>query len=276
MGIDAVLKPDDGARTVNDALAAPRAGIRRTALLSLRLATLIGVLLLYLAAASLMALAIVRVGADLLDGINPFLEPARRPYLGAAQLARRELAVDVMRQVFLAGLVLAVALRRDGAGWRRRLAVDHARPNGMRARTLLLILLVWPALHIAWVSATADAFGATFASGVRLSPMLSPASVAAWLVYVVVLAPAAEEMLMRGEAFAVASRFMAPAAVVAVTAITFALAHISGWSLARPISLVPLAVMLGWLRWRTGRLWPCIALHGWSNLALIAYVLWPP
>ena len=51
--------------------------------------------------------------------------------------------------------------------------------------------------------------------------------------------------------------------------------HVSGWGLARPLSLLPLALALGTLRWRTGRLWPCIALHGWSNLALVAYVLWP-
>ncbi|WP_375465123.1 lysostaphin resistance A-like protein [uncultured Methylobacterium sp.] len=266
---------------MNDALHAPprgpwRKGVwRAAALLILRLATLIGVLLLYFAAASLMALAVVRVGADLLDGIDPFLDTVRRPYLGAAQLARRELAVDVMRQVFLAGLVLTVALARDGTGWRRRLALDHRWPNGMRARTLLLILLAWPALHIAWVTVTADAFGAAFASGVRLSPMLSAGNVAAWLAYVVVLAPAAEEALMRGEAFAAASRFLPPAAVILVTAAVFALAHVSAWGLARPVSLAPLALMLGWLRWRTGRLWPCIALHGWSNLALIAYVLWP-
>ena len=44
---------------------------------------------------------------------------------------------------------------------------------------------------------------------------------------------------------------------------------------ARPVSLLPLALVLGWLRWRTGRLWPCIVLHGWSNLAMVAYVLWP-
>ena len=47
------------------------------------------------------------------------------------------------------------------------------------------------------------------------------------------------------------------------------------FGLARPVSLLPLALMLGWLRWRTGRLWPSICLHGWSNLALIAYLLWP-
>jgi hypothetical protein len=276
VGIAAVLKPDHGVPPIE--AAAPSEPDRRwvaAGRLGVNLVVLAGMLLLYLAAASLMALAAVRVGADLLAGIDPFLDAARRPYLGATELARRELAVDVLRQVFLAGLVVAVALRRDGTGWRRRLALDRERPNGMRPRTLLLILLLWPAVHIAWVTGTAEAFGAAFGNGVRLSPMLSPAAVAAWLGYVVVLAPAAEEMLMRGEGFAAARRFLPPAATILVTALLFAMAHVSAWGFARPVSLAPLALMLGWLRWRTGRLWPCIALHGWSNLALIAYVLWP-
>ncbi|MCJ2111406.1 CPBP family intramembrane metalloprotease [Methylobacterium sp. E-025] len=270
------MKPDHGVPPIE--AAAPSEPDRRwvaAGRLGVNLVVLAGMLLLYLAAASLMSLAAVRVGADLLAGIDPFLDAARRPYLGATELARRELAVDVLRQVFLAGLVVAVALRRDGTGWRRRLALDRERPNGMRPRTLLLILLLWPAVHIAWVTGTAEAFGAAFGNGVRLSPMLSPAAVAAWLGYVVVLAPAAEEMLMRGEGFAAARRFLPPAATILVTALLFAMAHVSAWGLARPVSLAPLALMLGWLRWRTGRLWPCIALHGWSNLALIAYVLWP-
>jgi membrane protease YdiL (CAAX protease family) len=69
---------------------------------------------------------------------------------------------------------------------------------------------------------------------------------------------------------------MRPAAVIAVTALLFCLAHLSeSGGIARPISLLPLALTLGWLRWRTGRLWPCILLHGWSNLALLAYLLLP-
>ena len=36
-----------------------------------------------------------------------------------------------------------------------------------------------------------------------------------------------------------------------------------------------LALILGWVRWRSGRLWPGILLHAWSNLAMIAYVLGP-
>ncbi len=235
---------------------------------------------LYLGAASLMALACVRVGADLIAGIDPFLPPNRRPFIGAMALARRELAVDILRQVFLAGLVLGTALWWDGAGWRARLALDRERPNGMRARNLLLVLLLWPLAHILWVSTTATLFGTSFGQGTRLSPLLTPAAVAAWLAYVVVLAPLAEELLMRGEIFRRARAVLGPAAAILLTAAIFAIAHISvsgpsGLSLARPVSLLPLALALGILRWRTGRLWPCIALHGWSNLALIAYVLWP-
>ena len=235
---------------------------------------------LYLAAASVMALACVRVGADLIAGIDPFLPTNRRPVIGAMALARRELAVDVLRQVFLAGLVLGTALWGDGARWRARLGLDRARPNGMRARSLLLVLLLWPLVHIVWVSLTASLFGTSFGQGTRLSPLLTPAAVAAWLTYVVVLAPLAEELLMRGEIFRRARAVLGPAAAILFTAVIFALAHISvspasGLGLARPVSLLPLAIALGILRWRTGRLWPCIALHGWSNLALVAYVLWP-
>ncbi|WP_336486543.1 CPBP family intramembrane glutamic endopeptidase [Methylobacterium nigriterrae] len=248
---------------------------RVLALACLRIIALVVAVALYLAAASLMALVVVRVAGDLFDGINPFAEPALRPPLGMARLAQRELAVDILRQGFLAALVVLTAMWREPSAWRRRLALDRAEPNGMRARHLLLILLFWPVLHIVWVTGTADAFGASFAQGVQLSPALSRTAITAWLVYVVMLAPAAEELLMRGELFASARRFLPPAVAVVVTAVLFALAHASAWGLARPVSLMPLALMLGWLRWRTGRLWPCIALHGWSNLALIAYVLWP-
>ncbi|MDP4025358.1 CPBP family intramembrane metalloprotease [Methylobacterium sp. NEAU 140] len=228
-----------------------------------------------LAAASLLSLAVVRIGFDLWAGIDPFLPPERRPFLGAVELAHRAFAVDALRQVFLAALVIGIAVRRAGAGWRARLALDRERPNGMRPVALLALLLVWPVLHIAWVTGTAEVFGASFGRHVRLSPFLSPAAVAAWLVYLALLAPVAEELLMRGELYARAREGLGPAGAILATAAIFAAAHVSSFGLARPVSLVPLALALGWLRWRTGRLWPCVALHGWSNLALVAYLLWP-
>ncbi|WP_267358043.1 MULTISPECIES: CPBP family intramembrane glutamic endopeptidase [unclassified Methylobacterium] len=240
-----------------------------------RLGALIGLVVLYLGAASLLSLAAVRVGFDLWNGIDPFLPPERRPFLGAVELAHRAFAVDALRQVFLALLVIGGAWLRDRAGWRRRLALDRERPNGMRPVLLLGILLVWPVLHIVWVTGTAELFGASFGQHVRLSPFMSQAAVAAWLAYLTILAPVAEELLLRGEAFARAQAAVGPVAAILVTALIFAAAHVSSWGLARPVSLLPLALALGWLRWRTGRLWPGIALHGWSNLALVTYLLWP-
>ena len=241
-----------------------------------RLAVLIGLVVLYLGAASLLSLASVRVGFDLWNGIDPFLPPGRRPFIGAVQLAHRAFAVDALRQVFLAALVLGGAWWRDRAGWRRRLALDRERQNGMRPVALLGLLLVWPVLHIAWVTGTAELFGASFGQHVRLSPFMSQGAVAAWLAYLTILAPVAEELLLRGEAYARAEAALGPAGAILVTAVIFAAAHVSSWGLARPVSLLPLALALGWLRWRTGRLWPGIALHGWSNLALVTYLLWPP
>ena len=184
-----------------------------------RLGALVALVVVYLGAASLLSLATVRVGFDLWSGIDPFLPPERRPFLGAVELAHRAFAVDAPRQVFLAALVLGGAWWRDRAGWRRRLALDRERPNGMRPVALLGLLLIWPVLHIAWVTGTAELFGASFGQHVRLSPFMSQAAVAAWLAYLAILAPVAEELLLRGEAFARASAAVGPAGAILVTAL---------------------------------------------------------
>jgi membrane protease YdiL (CAAX protease family) len=241
----------------------------------LQLALMLWVGLACLGAASLAAIVIVRVGFDLWFGIDPFLPTARRPFINGVQLAHQAFAVDALRQVLLAGFVVAWAWWRAPHGWWKRLALDRERPNGLRPVVLLAILLLWPVLHIAWVTGTADLFGASFGRNIRLSPFMDRTAVVAWLVYLTLLAPFAEELLVRGEMFHRASRAVGPAWAMTVTAVVFAAAHVSSFGLARPVSLLPLAFALGFLRWRTGRLWPCIALHGWSNLALVVYLLWP-
>ena len=220
---------------------APRPGIWSA---TWHLGGLVALVVFYLGAASLLALAVVRVGFDLWSGIDPFLPPERRPFLGAVELTHRAFATDVLRQVFLAVLVVGAAWWRDRTGWRRRLALDRERPNGMRPVALLGLLLVWPVLHIAWVTGTAELFGASFGQHVRLSPFMSQAAVAAWLAYLAILAPVAEELLLRGEAFARARAVLGPAGAILVTAVIFAAAHISSWGLARPVSLLPLAAPL--------------------------------
>ena len=245
-----------------------------------RVLVLVAMPLLVLVVATLVAIGLVRLVGDLRLGIDPFLPAAQRPRLTLAEVSARGVVTDALRQVLMAAMVVAAAVLADRAGWRARLGL--ARPAIARAPMgrLWLLLPLWPVLHITWVTTTAAALHVNFGHGVRISPFLSAEMVALWFAFVVLLAPVAEELLLRGEAFARASAFLGPAGTIAATALLFCLAHVSlepgtGNALARPLTLLPLALTLGWLRWRSGRLWPCILLHGWSNAALLAYQLSP-
>lgn len=229
---------------------------------------------LLLGAASVIALVIVRLGADWLDGLDPFSAAGRSP-LRPRQFAARALALDGLRQVVLVLLVLAAARWADGPAWRRSLALAAPRAAAPPWPALGWLLVAWPMVHIAWVTGTGALFGAPVARNATLSPTLHAGGIVLWLATVVALAPVAEELLMRGFVFARGLRGAGPGLTILTTAVLFAGAHINGFGLARPVSLLPLALVLGWLRWRVGRLWPCILLHAWSNLCMIAWVLWP-
>ncbi|WP_275430865.1 CPBP family glutamic-type intramembrane protease, partial [Proteus mirabilis] len=64
------------------------------------------------------------------------------------------------------------------------------------------------------------------------------------------LTPAAEELLMRGALFAQALRRLGGPGAVLVTAAIFAGVHAVSFNLTQPLSLVPLALALGWLAGR--------------------------
>jgi hypothetical protein len=73
--------------------------------------------------------------------------------------------------------------------------------------------------------------------------------------------PFAEELFFRG----VGVRVWLPlggAAAVVITALAFGLAH--GILVALPI-LVPFALALGWVRWRSDSVWPGVIAHGFYN-----------
>lgn len=277
------LKPDDGSCLPVDGVPAPDARPRRPISWTTRLragfrvasalAGLAFAAILALALASLLALVIVRVGTDWLD----MGATGRSGRLHPRQLAMRELAVDVIRQILLAGLVLAAVRRRDGPAWRRTLALtpEPGSGPGLPLRRFALILLAWPLIHITWVTGTAEWLRVPISRHGTLSPGLTAGAAAAWFAYVLVLAPVAEELLLRGALFGRVRRLISPMGTIAATSLLFTLAHWSPAGISRPVTLIPLALMLGWLRWRSGRLWPCMVLHAWSNFAMIAYVLWP-
>jgi uncharacterized protein len=79
--------------------------------------------------------------------------------------------------------------------------------------------------------------------------------------------PFAEELFFRGVGVRVWLPLGGGAAIV-VTALVFGLAH--GILVALPI-LVPFGLALGWVRWRSGSVWPGVIAHGFYNgSALVA------
>jgi membrane protease YdiL (CAAX protease family) len=101
----------------------------------------------------------------------------------------------------------------------------------------------------------------------------STAALAGAAVFVCLIAPVAEEFFFRGFIFGVlrrwrivvAGRQLGPWVAAVITGILFGLAH-SGSASAR--YLVPLGFLgfvLCLVRWRTGSLYPCIALHALNN-----------
>ncbi len=86
-----------------------------------------------------------------------------------------------------------------------------------------------------------------------------------------VLAPLFEETLFRGVLLPVLGQQWGRGWGVVVSALTFGLAHLS---LGELTPLVVLGLALGWLRLRSGRLAPCVLMHGlWNGLTFLNLVL---
>jgi membrane protease YdiL (CAAX protease family) len=222
------------------------------------------------AAASLWAL-VLQVGAfglayGLVAAIGRLAAPppGLLPFPSLSGSERALLALTVLPHAMLALLVFAARLRaRTGLGFTRPV---------LSRRTVLLILL-WPPLQVAGTALLLLLSGQSPVRAWRLSPFLTGGVLWTWILWLVVLAPLAEEMLFRGELFGRLARLLSPAATVAVSAVVFALCHAER-GLLQPLSVLPLGVALGTMRLWAGSLWPCIALHAASNGAVILARVW--
>lgn len=107
----------------------------------------------------------------------------------------------------------------------------------------------------------------------ELGATTSTAALVAAAVFVCVLAPMAEEFFFRGFLFGVLSRMrvrvgrveLGPWIAAVIVAILFGLAHTGSASSQFLIPLGLLGFMLCMVRWRTGSLYPCMALHSLNN-----------
>lgn len=86
----------------------------------------------------------------------------------------------------------------------------------------------------------------------------------------VIVAPLFEETIFRGVLLPVAGRRFGGGAAVLLSAVVFAVAHLS---LGELVPLLVLGLGLGWLRWRTGRLGPCVILHALWNAVTFANLI---
>lgn len=82
------------------------------------------------------------------------------------------------------------------------------------------------------------------------------------------LAPLVEELVFRGLLYGWLAGRWGPGIAVIGSSLAFAAAHVE---LAHVILVLPLGLVFGWLRWRSGSLWPSIVAHMFNNgLAVVA------
>ena len=98
-----------------------------------------------------------------------------------------------------------------------------------------------------------------------------PAALALLAITAVVLAPLFEETIFRGVLLPVLGRFLGRSGSVLVSALVFAIAHLSIGELP---PLLVLGLGLGLLRLSTGRLFPCVVMHSlWNGVTFLNLLL---
>lgn len=91
----------------------------------------------------------------------------------------------------------------------------------------------------------------------------------------VIGAPLVEELFFRGLLQGAFTRRVGAVPALFITAIIFSFAHVLNEGPLAPIALFPLALVLGYLRYRTGRLAAGMVAHALFNASLFLLFLVP-
>ncbi len=158
-------------------------------------------------------------------------------------------------------LILAIAHGFD----RRLLALEApiARGRAVGLAAVALVVIVAAAAALSPFLDAGDEQGLvpkTWDSS-RAAPFLANAAV------VVIVAPFVEELLFRGLGFGLLIPFVGPLAAIVITGVAFGLAH--GLVLGLPVLSI-FGITLGWLRRRTGSVYPGMIVHSLFNAAALA------
>ena len=182
----------------------------------------------------------------------------------------------VVEGIFLiAPLVYALALRPRGVT-----PGDGARALGFRSSSLLAAI-GWVVGGFLFMFVVTLVYGAlvellhlplkTNVQVLTDQVSASPLTILGSLLGAVLIAPICEETFFRGYLFAGLLRGMNGWAAVLVSALLFTLVH---GDIGSAVPLFIFGIVLAVVRWRTGSIWPGIALHA-ANNALAAAVLLP-
>jgi membrane protease YdiL (CAAX protease family) len=150
----------------------------------------------------------------------------------------------------------------------------HLRPPATAfSQALVALLMVLPLVALSgWL--LERVWGDPGGSNPLLDLVLTsadPLALACFGFTAIVLAPLFEETLFRGVLLPVVGRQLGGSRAVLVSAAVFAVAHLS---LGELVPLFVLALGLGWLRWQSGRLLPCVLMHAlWNGLTFLNLLL---
>jgi membrane protease YdiL (CAAX protease family) len=106
----------------------------------------------------------------------------------------------------------------------------------------------------------------------QLGGNASPALRIPLMLVVTSLGPLVEELLFRGVLLCALMQRWRVGQAVAISSLAFALVHLPGlqWQWYALPDLLLLALALGWLRLRSGSIWPSVLAHGVNNLLAVA------
>ena len=203
------------------------------------------------------------------------LEPAIQA-LGVSPALAQGLQVPLLYLGLMAAPLLILvwmlpsAVAPPAGGWLQW----HLRPPGSAiGQALNTVLMVLPLVALSgWL--VERLWGDPGGSNPLLDLVLTsadPRALACFGLTAIVLAPLFEETLFRGVLLPVVGRHWGGGGAVLISSAVFAAAHLS---LGELLPLFVLALGLGWLRWQSGRLFPCVLMHAlWNGLTLFNLLL---
>jgi hypothetical protein len=173
-------------------------------------------------------------------------------------------ALTAAQALIVAAMVVALTRRKGKLGRARMLALE---PIGLRRLAVAVAAMVVALYLLTELPQTI--LGISDREALKWITQLSPAWLAVPLV--VVVGPISEELLFRGFAFGgLAPSRIGPIGAILVTSTIWAVVHFQyAWPVIGQIFVYGL--VLGVARWRSGSLWPPLAMHVLINLyAVIA------